>query len=212
MSTFEAIGVAAVALLPGALYVWGFERQVGNWGVGLSDWLYRFFGTSALFHALIAPITYWLWATFIRTGEAGEGNRLPLWLWGCVLAYTAIPFAGGTVVGIGTRNGDPWARVFTGPDPAPRAWDHFFASRPDGWIRLRLKSGVWIGGAYAPSDGGLQSYAAGYPEPQDLFLAETVEVDPDTGEFVLVDGDPVFRQTSLLIAWDEVEFLEFDDA
>ena len=119
---------------------------------------------------------------------------------------------GGTLVGIGTRNGDSWARLFTGPDPAPRAWDHFFASRPDGWMRMRLKSGVWIGGAYAPSDGGLQSYAAGYPEPQDLFLAETVEIDPESGKFVLVDGTPMFRGTSLLIRWDEVEFLEFNDA
>lgn len=32
VTTFEAIAVALVALLPGGLYVWGFERQVGNWG------------------------------------------------------------------------------------------------------------------------------------------------------------------------------------
>lgn len=75
-----------------------------------------------------------------------------------------------------------------------------------------MKSGVWIGGAYAPSDGGIASYAAGYPESQDLFLAETVEVDPDSGEFVIVNGQPVFRGTSLLIRWDEVELLEFSDA
>lgn len=212
METFEAIAVAVVALLPGALYVWGFERQVGNWGIGLSDRLFRFFGTSALLHAVIAPVTYWLWASFIKTGEIGKGQPLSLWLWVFVLAYVALPFSAGTVVGIGTRNGNGWARVFTGPDPAPRAWDYFFASRPDGWIRLRLKSGVWIGGAYAPSDEGLQSYAAGYPEPQDLFLAETVEIDPDTGRFISVDGSPVFRETSLLIRWDEVEFLEFNDA
>lgn len=212
METFEAIAVAVVAMLPGALYVWGFERQVGNWGIGLSDRLFRFFGTSALFHVLIAPLTYWLWATYVRSGEVGNGRPLPLWLWLIVLGYVAIPFLGGTRVGVGTRNGESWARVFTGPDPAPRAWDHFFASRPDGWVRLRLKSRVWIGGAYAPSDGGIASYAAGYPESQDLFLAETVEVDPDSGEFIIVNGQPVFRGTSLLIRWDEVEFLEFSDA
>ena len=211
METFEAIAVAVVALLPGALYVWGFERQVGNWGIGLSDRLFRFFGTSALFHVLIAPITYWLWSTYVRSGRVGEGRPLPLWLWLIVLAYVAVPFLGGTRVGLATRNGEGWARIFTGPDPAPRAWDHFFASRPDGWVRLRLKSGVWIAGAYAPSDGGIGSYAAGYPETQDLFLAETVEIDRDTGEFEVVSGRPVFRGTSLLIRWDEVEFLEFSD-
>lgn len=77
---------------------------------------------------------------------------------------------------------------------------------------MKLKSGVWVGGAYAPSDEGTGSYAAGYPEPQDLFLAETVEVDPDSGEFTLSDGEPIFRGTSLLIRWEEVEFLEFSDA
>jgi hypothetical protein len=212
METFEAIAVAVVALLPGALYVWGFERQVGNWGIGLSDRLFRFFGTSALFHVLIAPLTYWLWATYVESGDVGQGRPLPLWLWPIVVAYVAIPFLAGTQVGVGTRNGESWARTFTGPDPAPRAWDHFFASRPDGWVRLLLKTGVWIGGAYAPSDEGIPSYAAGYPDAQDLFLAETVEIDPDTGEFAFEDGQPVFRGTSLLIRWDEVEFLEFSDA
>lgn len=212
METFEAIAVAVVALLPGALYVWGFERQVGNWGIGLSDRLFRFFGTSALFHVLIAPITYWLWATYVRSGDIGAGRPLPLWLWLVVLAYVGVPFLGGTRVGVATRNGEAWAQIFTGPDPAPRAWDHFFASRPDGWVRLRLKSEVWVGGAYAPSDGGIASYAAGYPEPQDLFLAETVEVNPESGEFVIVNGAPVFRGTSLLVRWDEVELLEFSDA
>lgn len=32
-------------------------------------------------------------------------------------------------------------------------------------MRLKLKSGTWAGGAYATSQGGLQSYA--YPEAQD---------------------------------------------
>lgn len=212
VETFEAVGVAAIALLPGALYIWGFERQVGAWGIGFSDRLLRFFATSAIFHALIAPLTYWLWATYIRTGTLSAGRPLPIWLWPVVLVYVVLPFGLGTIVGRSTREAREWARLFTGPDPAPRAWDHFFAARPDGWIRLKLKSGVWVGGAYAPSDGGIQSYAAGYPEPQDIFLAETVEVDPETGTFVLEEEEPVFRGTSLLIRWEEVELLEFDDA
>lgn len=212
VDTFEAAGIAAIALLPGALYVWGFERQVGNWGVGLSDRLFRFFGTSAFAHALIAPLTYWVWSAFVRPGDIARGEGLPLYLWPVALAYVVIPFAAGTVVGRGTREGQDWAVVFTGPNPAPRAWDHFFASRPDGWVRLRLKRGIWIGGVYAPSEDGLPSYASGYPESQDLFLAETVEVDPETGAFILEDGDPIFRGSSILIRWDEVELLEFSNA
>jgi len=37
-------------------------------------------------------------------------------------------------------------------------------------------------------------------------------MDPDSGEFLLENGRPMFRGTSLLIRWDEVEFLEFNDA
>lgn len=212
VDTFEAVGVAALALLPGALYVWSFERQVGNWGVGLSDRLFRFFGTSALVHVAIAPGSYWFWANHVSDGDVAAGRPLSLWVWAALVAYVVVPFSVGARVGRGTREGASWAAFFTGPNPAPRAWDHFFASRPDGWIRLRLKRGVWVGGVYAPSDEGLPSYAAGYPEPQDLFLAETVEVDPGSGEFILENGQPIFRGISLLIRWDEVEFLEFGDA
>ncbi len=59
---------------------------------------------------------------------------------------------------------------------------------------------------------GIRSYAAGSPEPQDLFLADAVEVDPDSGEFVLDDGRPIHRGNSLVIRWEEVEFFEFTDA
>lgn len=43
--------------------MWGFERQVWNWGVGLSDRVFRCFALLALFHTAIAPITYWVWTT-----------------------------------------------------------------------------------------------------------------------------------------------------
>jgi hypothetical protein len=170
--TFQAVAVLVFALLPGALYVWAFERQAGRWGVGLSDRLLRFVGGSALFHAAAAPLTYWLWAD--RWDEIQRGEPVSWWLWPLVLAYVAIPAVGGTVVGRGVRSEKSWTTFFTGPDPAPRAWDHLFGQKADGWVRLRMKSGVWIGGAYADAN-GRRSYAAGYPEPQDLFLAAAVD-------------------------------------
>jgi hypothetical protein len=181
VTTFQAVAVVVLAVLPGGLYVWGFE---------------------------------WLWATYVRSGTIARGEPLPLALWVPVLLYAGIPFALGTLVAKGTQNGLWWAEIFTGPNPAPRAWDHFFFSQPDGWMRLHLKSGIWVGGAFAPNDEGLISYAAGYPDVQDLFLARTVEIDPETGVFLTAneEGEPVFRESSLLIRWDEVEYLEFIDA
>lgn len=207
--TFQSLGVLAVALLPGALYIWAFERQTGAWGVRFADRIFRFVGFSALFQALLAPLTYRLWDGFIRSGRVGDGTA-PLLLWLVPLGYVSVPILLGTIVGNGTRSGRPWASVFTGPNPAPRAWDHLFAGRPRGWIRLHLKSGTWLGGAFATRPDGTRSYAAGYPEEQDLYLVEAVEVDQETGSYVLdEEGTPVSRGSSILVRWDEVEYLDF---
>jgi len=74
------------------------------------------------------------------------------------------------------------------------------SSGPRGWVRLRLKGGTWLGGAFATRADGTRSCAAGYPERQDLYLVESVEVDPETGSFLLDDeGTPVSRGSSILI-------------
>jgi hypothetical protein len=77
VSTFQAIAVTVVALLPGALYVWGFEGQLGLWGIRLVDRLLRFFGYSAGFHALLSPGTYWFYATYAETGRLAAGGGCP---------------------------------------------------------------------------------------------------------------------------------------
>jgi hypothetical protein len=210
-STVEAAAVVILALLPGALYTWAFERLVGRWGIGLSDRLLRFAGVSAAFHALGAPLTYWLWDEFWRSGRIARGDSVPLQLWLAPLLYVAVPAAVGTAAALGHRGDRPWARLLTGSDPAPRAWDYLFQGHPDGWIRCRMKSGVWIGGAFADRN-GRRSYVAGYPEPADLYLAQAAELDPETGEFLLIDGQPSLRESGLLLRWDEVEYLEFIDA
>lgn len=202
--------MVAVALLPGALYVWAFERQAGRFGVALSDRLLRFVGGSAVLHALFAPLTYWFVAE--QWERVGARAPLPWWCWPLVVGYVALPMAAGTATGRATRRGARWSRLVTGPEPAPRAWDHLFRHEVDGWIRCKLKSGVWIGGAFADSD-GRRSYAAGYPEPCDLYLAVAADVDPETGEFVVDDaGDVVLGAGGLLVRWEEVEYLEFIDA
>lgn len=211
--TFQALGVFVLALLPGAVYVWSFERQVGSWGVGLSDRVFRFIGVSAVFQALAAPLTCWLWRTYWTTGRLASGD-IPWRLRLVPIGYVGAPFLLGWFVGKGTRDRAKWAQAFTGPAPAPRAWDDLFSARPDGWMRLRMKSGVWIGGAYTnDEEAGLRSYAAGYPDEQDLYLAISAEVDPESGEFELDDaGNPVTRDSGILVRWNEVEYLDFLEA
>lgn len=209
-STFQAMVVIVVALLPGALYVWAFERQVGRYGIGLSDRILRFVGGSAVFLAVFAGPLYMLQVNFMA--DVVELRPLPWWLAGIPAAYIGVPLTAGTVLGVGLRRGWRIAEAVAGPDPAPRAWDYLFQYHIDGWIRCRLKSGSWLGGAYADAN-GKRSYAAGYPEPQDLYLAASVDVDPETGEFTLDgDGRPRLGPGGLLLRWEEVEYLEFIDS
>lgn len=206
--TFQALAVVAVALLPGALYTWGFERMVGNWGVSLSDRVLRFVGVSAFFQVLWAPVSVAVWRDLVVTGDAARGD-LPGWTWLAAALYVGLPFSVGSLVGTGTKKRWDWAKLFTGLSPAPRAWDHLFSSEPDGWIRLRLKDGTWLGGAFTRGEAGeLGSYAAGYPDPQDLYLARAVDVDPESGEFLFDGNDRVrMKGSGILIGWEQMEYL-----
>ncbi len=72
-----------------------------------------------------------------------------------------------------------------------------------------MKSGSWVGGAYAEID-NLRPYASGYPEVQELYLTRSLEVDPEDGSFTLdAHGQPVQGVGSLLMRWDEIELMEF---
>jgi Family of unknown function (DUF6338) len=214
VETFQALGVLVLAFLPGALYMWAFEREAGGWGLGVTDRLLRFVGFSAVFHALAAPLTYIAYRDFIVSGRLAHGKALPLWLWLVPVVYVAIPTLAGTFTGVATAAGRNWTRFVAGRSPAPRAWDHLFSAHDlDGWVRVKLKEGGWLAGTFAKSPNGrLRSYAAGYPDAQDLYLAETHECDPQTGEFLVDDEDrPIPRGTGLLIRWEEAQYLEFID-
>jgi len=77
---------------------------------------------------------------------------------------------------------------------------------PNGWIRCRLKSGGWVGGAFA--DG---SYAGGHPEPGDLFIVRAAEIDQESGEFERdTEGNAVLRASGLLVRWEDIEYLDFE--
>jgi hypothetical protein len=220
LETRVAIVVLIVAVLPGVVYTIAYEREVGRWGVGISDRILRFVASSALFQALYALPLYSIWANYLAprfgswTGltdaiRAGEG--VPVWLFLLPIGYLGIPFALGTVAAIGVRYrarsrcAAATSRALVGREPAPRAWDQLFGAPPGGAIRLWLRSGGWVGGFF-----GDASYAAGYPEePQDLLLEKTY-LAHDDGTFA-VDEDGSYRDlgSQLLVRFDEIEFLEY---
>jgi hypothetical protein len=146
--TFEALAVLVLALLPGALYTWGYERQVGSWGITRTDRLLRFVGGSVAFHVAAAPLTYFLYSKYWVSSVIRRGDPLPWWLWGLLVGYVLVPFSAGDLIGRDANRGGRINKSLAGPNPAPRAWDHMFSANPRGWVRMRLTSGHWLGGLF----------------------------------------------------------------
>lgn len=208
MDTVRTVWLAIIAVLPGAAYTFAFERMAGSFGAGASDRLIRFLTASAIFQALFSGLTYHLYVHDVRSGDLSKG-QVHWWLVEiAAVAYIGVPIVIGSVVALGRSKGWRWADILVGPSPEPRAWDYVWSRNPAGYVRMRTKSGVYLGGVFGKRDDGAQSYAAGYPETGDLFFAKGVAVDASTGEFLLDNGNLQVSDGGMLIRWEELEYLE----
>ena len=225
MSTFEALLVALLAVLPGALYTLARENFGASWAwqqTDTSTQIFRFLGASAFFHVLFAPLSYGAYQELVLTRVAAKGETLSWWWWAALIGYIALPYIWGALTE-SSRNWQPhpcglirlpqavikWClSLFVGKSPEPRAWDWLF-SKPDlgGYVRLKLtsdkgwKAGVWV-----------DSYASGYGVDPDLYIAEEVAIN-DIGEILIADDngerEPELLGRGLLIRWSEIQYLDF---
>jgi hypothetical protein len=209
-TTLAALGVAVLAVLPGAAYTFAFESRVGPLKARASDRVVRFLAASATFHAVFAGLTYYLYRTEILSGRLTHGKINPWLIELAAILYVLVPWLIGWAVGGVQRSGRPsWVKTLVG-SWHPRAWDYVFTEKGASYVRLRMKSGTWIAGTYAQLEGQLGAYASGYGEEPDLYLNPGLTVDPDTGEFETdTDGNPVPNGCSVLVRWDEVEYAQF---
>ena len=160
--------------------------------------------------AIAAWPLHWLYANHWDT--FANRQALPPWFWIVPILYTIAPLVGGGVLGFGWKKNWSWARYIGGRDRTPRAWDHLFQDQPAGGVRCKLKSGNWIGGVFGEVN-KRRPYASGYPEPQDLYLAATIRLDPYTGEILTdCEGHPEIQDSGILLRWEEIEYLEFTEA
>lgn len=214
--SLTALLVVVVAVLPGSVYTWAYERQASPYGVTLRDRILRFITVSLLFHLLLA------WPEYVvyRTAIAGHGLLQPgrfAVLWAGLILLVAIPGGIGTILGglyttRNTRHGWQWIRtwlparresqllrIVLGRTPAPRAWDDLFSDRPNVYIRVRTLDSLWIAGRFARD-----SYAGGFPYQTDLLLEEAWSVDQETGE--LGEGGLGYSVyiPAVWIAWMEI--------
>ncbi|SEL40667.1 hypothetical protein SAMN04515665_11243 [Blastococcus sp. DSM 46786] len=214
ISTFQALVVALLFILPGAAYTFALERVGGSFGVKLVDRIFRFLAASAVFQALFSGPELWAYREWVASGRLERGE-VPWWLVQAVaLAYVLVPIGVGSLVGRGQKARWRWVTAFTGDSPEPRAWDYLWRRNARGLVRVRLKSGSWLAGIYGVSATGVRSYASGYDEEGDVYLAEALSVDPESGAYEVDDDSRPVRMEGapgLLIRWSEVEYLEFEE-
>lgn len=82
--------------------------------------------------------------------------------------------------------------------PEATPWDKFFAAQHACWVRIKLKSGGYIGGIF-----GKGSESSTYPSPEQLYVKEQYEVN-ETGF-----GKRVKRTAGFLVNATEIDTVEF---
>lgn len=195
-ATTLGLFILVVAVLPGSVYTWAYERQASAFGASFTDRTLRFVAVSMCFQLVLAWPEYGAYRfAAASTHGFGAGEFGVLWAVLAILIFVPLGFGtalGGLYATRTTREGWRWIRRFLSADmemrllslllgrtPAPRAWDHFFSERPTAYLLIRLLDGRWVAGRFADL-----SYAGGFPHDQDLFLEEEWAVDQETGQLV----------------------------
>lgn len=212
MDTVEAALVVLIGVIPGALFVWGWERQRGTWGIKRTDRVLRMAGASVVLHVLAAPATYWFWLEYLQDSVLAEGGG-DLLAWISLVLFVMVPGLLG--IGVGRlANEDwwpgPWIR---GKNPAPRAWDQALSGEFPAYVLLRLNTGQTCAGMMSnPKDHQHQAYAAGYgEEDKDILLYPVLPVT-DEGQIGCGPSEIEFHQALWIsadrIVWIELTYLD----
>jgi Family of unknown function (DUF6338) len=164
IGTFQALIVALLAVLPGALYTIAREANGATWAWRKTDGsnlILRFLSFSAVFHALLVPLTYYSYQRLIVNPVVAHGWPIS-WRWyALLLAYMALPY----LVGVLTQKGRRVKGIrrvvalWNGSYEELRAWDRFFSSKPVGVMRFKLTNDEWKAGLFDD-----KSFASSYGE------------------------------------------------
>jgi Family of unknown function (DUF6338) len=208
IGTLQALLVALLAVLPGALFTIARETNGASWAWRATDnstLVFRFLSFSAVYHVGFAWLTYIAYQRLIVTGRLANGCPIS-WKWYAVLlSYVAIPYLIGVVTEKGRHvKGLGWlVGLWAGRNPELRAWDRFFATEPAGLMRLKLTDEGWKLGLF-----NKKSYASGYGEDGDIYLVQQYLIGTD-GIPVDQGGHLVEVGAGMLIRWSEVKYFDF---
>lgn len=221
LSTFQTLLATVIGVVPGAVYVAAFDSQIGQGRSSLPDRLTRYVTTSAVLHAILAPVTYLLFTEAVSAPETGLLERSFIWALAPGLLYAALPALVGVLSATVTRNTRrsllgqllsllPARWNLKTEMSAPSSWDHVLVGSGPAFIRARLRSGAWVAGFWGTHESrDVDAHAALYPEPRELFLPQVADVDAG-GEFLTdARGNVQLRDEGVLVRWDDIDVLKF---
>lgn len=186
-------------LVPGLNASWLIEKLVGPTPVRGTERLFRAVSLSILVYGLGS---FWLISVVERLERAVIVTPRELVVGGILLLFV-VP----GVLAAGWARIHSWAwprtilRFLTSGDPSPTSWDYVFKQRRSYLVRIRLRSGAFIGGLFGPS-----SSASFDREAQDLYLETEWRL---AGDGTFLGPSPGSR--GLLVQRKDVEAIEFED-
>ncbi|WP_157720053.1 DUF6338 family protein [Microlunatus sagamiharensis] len=207
--------VALVALLPGGVHTWMYERVTGKSLSQTGDRLSRLLAASCVYLVLSA-FAYPVFASVAKA--AASGDTTTGWRYAAVIGLVVVLPAvvgGGAGAFTNRRHRRDWqgrlGRLLAGAGHASRAWDHLFGVQDlRGVVRVVLNDGSHITGYWGERDDGgsagsppSRSYASGYPDQQrDLYISQLIRLDQ-------ADGSSEDVSSAAWIPADSIRYLEF---
>jgi hypothetical protein len=197
------IAAAILFLVPGLNATWFLERLQGPNRLRGTERLLRALSISLLIYAGASP---WLVALGRRILASDPISPWEPILGGAVLVFIAPLVLALLAALLGRSSKAKWLLGLVATiDATPRAWDYAFKGERPFFVRVKLRDGDRVGGVFG--DG---SFAAAYPEPEDVFLEEAWRLSED-GSFI----EPLEGTAGLLVpgsSIDRVELLTAEEA
>ncbi|MBT2381304.1 hypothetical protein AMK21_24925 [Streptomyces sp. CB00316] len=197
--TVGQLAILLVLVLPGVFYQAVRERLRGALASEQEpqNRLVRAIAASALLDTLYAVVAGpWLVRLLAGGGEgpvAGVLRQPRQAGLAALLLIVAVPSALAWAEAV-------WGRRRAGAryEPTPTAWDALFRDRGSCFVRVRLRSGLWVGGWL-----GSRSAVSAFPQPGDLYLQAQYRMGPDGRFLGRMPGT-----AGVYVRADDVEVLE----
>lgn len=215
VSTLQAVGLLILAIVPGAVLTFSYERHAGPLTSDSNDRTLRFIVGTAIVFPFTATLAIWTFTHVISVpiGDPATGHRnrlsepsdISVWWTFVPLIYITVPWM------FGWLGGSLWVELrrravatrTSSFAPNLAAWDVVFLDPGPKLIAVKLRNGPWIAGIFAEA-----SFASAPAATQkELMLELRVEVD-DLGQIQRDEsGIPIERDGAVVVNYADVELM-----